>query len=651
MLHAVRPPDDTTDRPLSERQRRTLAAIAEAALPGGAIFPAAGPRTVDKVEAFIGEVGVGGAANLGIGALLAALDADALLRHRRPLAALPPAARLEVLERWRRGGLARRSAIRALVTPLKMAHFDDPDFYRHLGCVYDREKVRAEPKPSWWKERVHAGPALDADLALECDVVVVGTGAGGAVVAKELAEAGVAVVMLEEGRYFERTDFAQRPFQAMRAMYRARGATFSVGNVTIPIPLGQTVGGTTTINSGTCYRPPARVHRHWRDDLGLAELSEDALAPYFEKVERVLGVSDAKAEYLGGNGRVIARGCEKLGFKHRPLRRNAPDCDGKGVCVFGCPTDAKRSTNVSYVPLALRAGAELFHGVRVERIIVGGGRARGVVGRVRDDEGRTHTITVHARAVVIAAGALLTPILLERNGLGLASGELGGNLSIHPAVGALAEFDEAITGWNGIPQGYAIEEFHDEGILFEGATMPLEYSISMMPQLGPRLVELAERFDRVASFGFLVEDTSRGRVRLVRGRPVVTYVLNDQDVARLKRGIDILARVFFAAGAKAVLPPVHGFDEMRGEADLERFRRRTIKASELELSAYHPLGTCRMGTDPARSVVGPDHQLHDCAGLYVVDGSAVPSSLGVNPQVTIMTLATRAADKLAARLS
>jgi choline dehydrogenase-like flavoprotein len=273
-----------------------------------------------------------------------------------------------------------------------------------------------------------------------------------------------------------------------------------------------------------------------------------------------------------------------------------------------------------------------------------------VVGRTRT--GRT--VTIRARAVVVSCGTLMTPLLLDKNGLGGQSGELGGNLSIHPACGMIAEFAEDISPWKGIPQGYAIEEFHDEGLLFEGAYTPFEYTISLASHLGPRLIELAENFQHVATFGFMVEDTSRGRVRRVAGmgnRPVITYMLNDHDVARLKRGIDILARVFFAAGAKRVIPPVHGFQELRGEADLERFRHATVRASDLDLSAYHPLGTCRMGKDPDKSVVGADHQMHDCAGLYVVDGSAVPSSLGVNPQVTIMTLATRAAGILASRLS
>src|SRR5262249_38801707 len=161
---------------------------------------------------------------------------------------------------------------------------------------------------------------------------------------------------------------------------------------------------------------------------------------------------------------------------HHALRRNAPDCDGQGTCCFGCPTDAKRSTNVSYVPMALKAGAELFHGCKVERIVVENGRATGVVAKA---VGAGHRITVHARAVVVACGSLVTPIVLEKNGLCGGSGELGANLSIHPAAGCFAEFEEQINGWNGIPQSYAIEDLHEEGILFEGATVPLEMTMSL----------------------------------------------------------------------------------------------------------------------------------------------------------------------------
>jgi choline dehydrogenase-like flavoprotein len=617
-----------------------LVAVAETALPAGRFLPGAGEATVDKVEQFLDKLP--SPLQRGVGGLLRGLDGAAWIGERRPFAKVSPENRLAMLERWRTGDPIRRLMLRALVSPIKLAHFDDPKLYQQLGCVYEATRVR-ETKPAYMRERVHQ---LGGDVATECDVVVIGTGAGGAVVGRELAEAGLAVVFVEQGRYFDRSDFSGRAFEMQQKLYRRGGSTFSIGNVGIPIPIGQTVGGSTTVNSGTCLRAPDRVLARWRDELGLDELAPDRMARYFDRVEAVLGVEVARAELLGGNGRVIARGCDSLGFtRHGPLKRNAPACDGQGVCCFGCPTDAKRSTNVSYIPSALRAGAELFPGAEVTRIILEGGRARGVVARTEDG----HVLTVHARAVVVACGTIMTPLLLGAQHLGAPSGQLGKNLSIHPACGALAEFDEQISSWKGIPQGYSIEELHDEGILFEGAMMPLEMTMAATQLIGPELIRLAEGFDHVASFGFLVEDTTRGSVHDVMGQPVIRYWLSERDVSHIKRGLDVLAQVFFAAGARVVHAPIAGFEVLRPD-DLPALRRARIRPWDLDLSAYHPLGTARMGRDPASSVIDANHQLHDVASLYVVDGAAVPSSLGVNPQVTIMALATRAAEKIAAAL-
>jgi len=629
---------------LSETQHRTLVALAETALPAGRFLPGANEATAHKVERFAASLP--SPAQYALDGLLRSLDVQAWITARKPFARVAPDKRLAILQGWRSGDAIRRLMLRAVVTPLKIAHFDDPALYKQLGCVYDAEKAKAEVKPSYMRDRVHADNG--GDLAVECDVVVIGTGAGGAVVGRELAEAGLAVVFVEEGQYFDRTDFSNRAFEMQQKLYRRGGSSFSIGNVPIPIPLGQTVGGSTTVNSGTCFRTPDRILAEWARELGLRELAPDRMGKYFERVEAVLGVEPARQELLGGNGRVIARGCRALGFtRHGPLKRNAPACDGQGVCCFGCPTDAKRSTNVSYIPLALRAGAELFTGAKVTRIIVDAGQARGVVARTRSG----HALTVRARAVVVACGTILTPLLLGAQGLGQRSGQLGKNLSIHPAAGALAEFDEQILPWKGIPQGYSIEELHEEGILFEGAMVPLEMTMSMTQLIGPELIRLAESFDHVSSFGFLVEDSSRGSVRAVMGQPVIQYWLTDKDVSHIKRGMDVLAQVFFAAGARRVHTPINGFEVLESAADLAALRRATIKPWDLDLSAYHPLGTARMGSDPASSVVGSDHELHDTKALYVVDGAAVPSSIGVNPQVTIMALATRAAEKIAAALS
>ncbi len=644
-LHQIRP---THRRCLSESERATLTAIAEAAIPAGKLMPGADADLVDRVENFLSQLDTSVAK--GYRALLHGLDAIAYAKHWKPVAKLDLGARERLLDGVRRGDYLRRTALRALLTPLKIAHYDDPTFYAKVGCVYTTEGARPE-KPRWPTDHVVRLASLTADEELECDVVVVGTGAGGAVVARELAERGHAVVLVEEGEHFTRADFTGRAVDMQRKMYRDFGATVSIGNVGIPIPIGKTVGGSTTINSGTCYRVPARVLAKWRDKFGLAEFTPELMARYYERVEGVLEVAPATWPTLGGTAKVIARGCEALGYhKHNPLLRNAPACDGKGVCCFGCPTDAKRSTNVSYIPLALRAGAQLYTGARVEKILTSGGRAAGI--EARAVSGARAKLTVRAKITVIACGTLLTPALLEKNGLAGGSGELGKNLSIHPAAAMGAWFDEQIAGFSAVPQGYAIEQFHDEGILFEGGTPPLEITAATIPLVGRRFVELLEAADHLAVFGFMIEDTSRGRVRATKGgRPLITYVLNDHDVARLKRGVEILARVFFAAGAKTVMPGVHGFDELRNEADLTRFRRARLHARDFDLSAYHPLGTARMGLDRRSSVVGPDHQAHDVPDLYVTDGSAVPSSLAVNPQMTIMAMATRAAEHIDRRLS
>src|SRR5262249_42183221 len=185
------------------------------------------------------------------------------------------------------------------------------------------------------------------------------------------------------------------------------------------------------------------VFTKWQERLGLADYSPESMIPYYEKVEEILGVHESEWKYLGGVARVIARGCDHLGYKHGAIPRNAPDCDGQGVCCFGCPTDAKRSTNVSYVPLALKAGAMLFAGVRADEILVENGRAAGVRARARVGNS-LRTLTVRARAVVVACGSLLTPVLLEKNGVGLTSGQLGRNLSIHPACPVIAVYDELL---------------------------------------------------------------------------------------------------------------------------------------------------------------------------------------------------------------
>ncbi len=491
------------------------------------------------------------------------------------------------------------------------------------------------------------GKQLEEDTDLECEVVVIGTGAGGAAAAYELARRGRAVLLLEAGDYHDRTRFDGRSHHSFNHMYLAKGATVALGNIGAPVWAGAAVGGSTIINSGTCYRAPEWVLEDWAEKFGLTMLSAPALAPYYERVEAMLQVEEAPRAHLGGPARVVARGATALKLSHKPLRRNAPGCDGQGVCCFGCPTGAKRSTDVSYVPAALDRGAQLVTAANVERVDVVAGRARGVTARL----GSGRILRVHAEVVVVAGGSLLTPGLLGRSQVATRSGWLGKNLSVHPASRVMAMFDEEIDMSRGIPQSYTIDEFRRQGLMFEGASTPLDVTAAAIPYVGEKFTRTIERYPNLAQFGFMIRDTSRGEIRSgPKGFPIIRYDLNRRDTARMQHAIEILSEVFLRAGATRVMPMVHGFGEIKADRDLEAFRRRRLEPGDFEVTAYHPLGTCRMGTDPEKSCVGPDGEAHDTANLHVADGSVIPSSLGVNPQMTIMAMALRTAEAIDSRL-
>jgi len=630
---------------LTAREREIAIAVAEALLPPGKLFAGGGPRTIDNLPRVLAMLSPAGAR--GYRALLRFVEHAPLLTHRRRFTRLSVKQRERLLERWAEGSGLSRARTMMLTIPMKTAHFDDPTVYKRLRCTYG-EAPKSSEKPAWSRQVLRGDELPDEEI--ECDVVVVGTGAGGAVVAKELAQAGHAVVMLEEGGYHTRDAFNGRSVDMVTKLYRNRGATFAVGNTVIPIPLGRSVGGTTTINSGTSLRPPDWVLERWAGELGLPELAKDRMEPYFERVERELQVARATPKTLGGAARVVARGCDVLGWSHHALMRNAPECDGQGICHLGCPTDAKRSTNVSYVPKALQRGAMVATGVEVTRVLIEEGRAVGVEGRV---VGSGRKVRVRAEAVVMACGALITPAFLMRQGLLPDNPALGRNLTIHPAIAVNALFDEEIRGWEAIPQGYCVDEFHRDGVLMEGSSLQLDGGATSLHLVGRRLMDVMESYDRLAQFGAMIsERTSSGRVFLGPGRrPMTYYWLTRDDLSRLQRAIVQIGRIFFAAGATRVFPTVLGWPELRSPSELEAFGKARIEARDVLITAYHPLGTCRVGHDPSQSVTDLSHQVHGVRGLYIVDGSSLPASPTVNPQVTIMAMATRAADGIGRSLA
>ncbi len=471
---------------------------------------------------------------------------------------------------------------------------------------------------------------MSAARTLIADACVIGAGAGGAVAAAELAEGGMRVVLVEQGREHATDEFTARPPEMLARLYRDGGQTLTVGSPPIALPLGRGIGGTTLINSGTCFRTPPAVLERWRREYGLEGYDEASMRPYFERVERALSVAEVTPELAGENAAVARRGAERLGWSHGYLRRNAVGCVGSGVCVFGCPAGAKQHTGLTYVPRARAAGATVLTGTDVRRIIVERGRAEAVEART----GRG-PLRIAAPRVIVAVGAIHTPALLHRSRLGAASGQLGANLSLHPATAAAGRMDHIVDMAHGVPQSFFVDEFTSQGIMLEGIAGPPAYVAMSLPLSGEEHTAVMADYRRLAEFGLMVSDSSRGRVHIVAGRPVIRYDLDREDLNRFRIGLRRLEQLFTAAGAwEVVLPLPPGVRP-------EDARRR-----DLRLMAFHPLGTARADARASHGVVDGDLELHDAPGVYVADGSAVPSALGVNPQLTIMALATRLADRL-----
>jgi choline dehydrogenase-like flavoprotein len=476
------------------------------------------------------------------------------------------------------------------------------------------------------------------DLALDADVVVIGSGAGGATIAAELAEAGFDVVVLEEGSYYQTRDFTADTSAMIRQLYRDGGATMALGDPPILYQEGRAVGGSTVINGGMSWRTPDKILARW-EQLGLTGIARD-LEPYFERVERRIHVAGMDDEAIGADNRLLKRGADALGWKVIGNLRNQAHCAGSNRCAFGCPTGAKQSALVSYVPRALHYGARVYADVKVDHITHHGKRATGAIGTVKSTG---HRVTVHAKLVVAACGAIHTPALLHRSGFKTPSGQLGHNLSMHPNVKVVAIFDEDVTGWRGAHQAFQVREFQDQGLVFAAVNMPPSLLAMSFPHRGAALGRLMDHYDRMVLAGMLCEDTQTGRVRTINGQPQAFYQLADADAANLQRGVSLLSELLFAAGARRILLPFHTAEELHDADDARRLLDRHIPARGWEVVTVHMMGTARMGADRTTAVTDPFGQVHDADRLIVADASLFPTPIGVNPMETIMALATRAA--------
>ena len=485
---------------------------------------------------------------------------------------------------------------------------------------------------------------LEGDTVLDCDVVIVGSGAGGAPVAAELAEAGFDVVVLEEGSYYQTRDFTANTSQMVRQLYRDGGASIAIGNPPIMFQEGRAVGGSTVINGGMSWRTPEDILARWRDEAGLEDLTSRSLEPYYERVEKRIHVAPMDEDAIGRDNWLLKKGADAKGWETLANLRNQAHCVGSNRCAFGCPTGAKQSALVSYIPRALHFGARVYADVAVQRITMHGKRATGVIGSVRTDAGKRHEVVVRAKLVVASCGAIQTPALLARSGLTSRSSMLGQNLSLHPTVKVVALFDEDVSGWKGAHQAFQVREFADEGLgCFAAVNLPASIVAMSVPHRGKQLGQLMDQYNQMVVAGLLCEDTTTGHVKVINGRPQAFYNLAPHDAHNIQHGLVLLAELLFAAGAKRLLLPFHRAQELTSPDEAHRVLSAPIPTKGWEVVTVHMMGTAKMGADRTTAVTDGHGFMHDVDRLLISDASVFPSPCRVNPMETIMALATRSA--------
>ncbi|HJN72588.1 MAG TPA: GMC family oxidoreductase [Myxococcota bacterium] len=478
---------------------------------------------------------------------------------------------------------------------------------------------------------------------MRADVVVVGSGAGGSACADRIAAAGLDVLVLEMGAAESPETFTQREEDMFPRLFQDAGARATLDGA-IAVMQGKGLGGSTLHNLNLCKRVPEELLDRWAEDRGLPELPE-RLSRAYAAVEADLAVTEVLDTQLNRNNRLFRAGVESLGWENGRLKHNRQGCIGSGFCELGCAYDAKMNAARVLLPRAEDRGARLMTGVRVERILHRFGRARGV--SATSAEGR---VTVEARAVVLAASATGSPALLLASGLGDAHRQVGAHLHLHPGGTVGGSFGEPVDGWKGIPQGWECTELLDP---LQGGCWLLPVfghpvtTAALLPGIGAEHTRMMARYDHLAALTPMLHDHSSGRVLADRrGRPLIRYRLGPRDRSHMAVGLVAGARILLAAGAEKVVLPLAVPVEIRTPAELERLELN-VRRLDPPLAAVHPMGTLRMGSDPRSSATDEFGRLHCARGVWVADGSLMPSSTGGPPQLSIYALGRMVGEAIA----
>ena len=508
------------------------------------------------------------------------------------------------------------------------------------------------------------GASLEQPLTLECDVLVIGTGAGGGTAAEIFANQGLQVVMLEEGPLRSSNDFDMQENKAYSSLYQ-EGLTRGTADGAFAILQGRAVGGSTTVNWTASFRTPPQTLEHWTRVHGLKGFTEAEMTPWFERMEQRLNISKWQ-QAPNANNNVIAKGCERLGYEWDIIPRNVSGCWNLGYCGTGCPTNAKQSMLVTTVPAALAKGAQLVHRARAHQLIIDGDQVRGISGYGLAENGidRTQPIEVCARHTVMACGGINGPGLLLRSNAPDPHNRIGKRTFLHPVPATLADFPERIDGFYGAPQSVYSDHFQWR----DGVAGPAGFKVEV-PPMHPGFVASigmlhgeahSAQMNRLRHLNMMialirdgfVEQSPGGEVFLRDDElPGIHYEINDYLREAIVRAWKTMAEIQFAAGANAVRP-VHSMSRYQTNlADtVAHIEQLDLAVNQMRVGSAHVMGGCAMGEDPATSVVDSNGKFHHLEGLHIMDGSTFPTSIGANPQLSIYGMVARQATALGEQL-
>ncbi len=582
----------------------------------------------------------------------------------RPFTGMSTPERERYLRDWATSRLPlRRKAFQALKRIATVIYYTSRDpsgranpSWPRLGYPGPLGPPPATPKPIRPLE-------ITRDETLRCDAVVVGSGAGGGVVAGELAARGVDVVVLERGGYYNEADFTQYEGEMLGRLYDAGGLLTS-DDLSFVILEGSCLGGGTVVNYTTSFHTPDAVRAQWARDQALPHFTAPEYTASLDAVARRIGVT-VDAHRHSSRDAAMIRGLEALGWHHGLLPRDVRECpqdEECGYCGYGCRRGAKQSTLRTYLEDAALSGARILVNAHVDRVTVEWGRATGVSAVVRSANGdRPYSVAVRAKAVVVAGGSLHSPALLLRSGV--ARPALGRHLALHPGAGVFGLMPEETRPWTGTLQAHYSDQFADldHGYGFKFETVPVHpslFALAVPWESGTQHGEAMAGLSRTTLVAILLRDRDGGRVRVDDdGHPVVSYQLSRYDAGHLRRGFAEGARLLEAGGAQEIWASQSRWISYRPDANgtarrrwLDALDRAGFGPNQIQLASFHQMASCRMGGRAEHAVVDPENQVWGIPGLYVADASTFPSSSGVNPMLTVMGIAHRAAGVIAATL-